>query len=117
DHNKYKAQDIVAIIDSVYLKLTLEEKNKANNQKISFLDSLLSETEDKLGHFENYFEDFIIKNKTSDIPSDISKTVEKIELLNLEKRKLNTQLTILNNLANQIIDETDTAIGIPVTDA
>lgn len=117
DHNKYKAQDIVAIIDSIYLKLTLEEKNKANKQKISFLDSLLSETEDKLEHFENYFEEFIIKNKTSDIPSDISKTVEKIELLNVEKKKLTTQLSILNNLSNQIIEETDTAIGIPVADS
>lgn len=113
DNNKVKAQDIVSIVDSVYLKLTLEEKNKANNQKIVFLDSLLAQTEGRLEHFENYFEDFIIKNKTNDIPSNIVSTVEQIGKLQEAKKSLNVQISLLNDLYDQILDDQDTTISFP----
>jgi tyrosine-protein kinase Etk/Wzc len=114
DHNRQKAKDVVSTVDSLYLKLTLEEKNKANSQKIDFLDTLLAETEKKLEHFEDYFESFIIENKTNDIPADIEKTVASIDQLKVQKKVLNDQIQFLNQLSKEVLDEKDTTLNLPI---
>jgi tyrosine-protein kinase Etk/Wzc len=114
NHNRHKAQKIVSAIDSVYLVLTLQEKNKANKQKISFLDSQLATTEKKLEQYESYFEEFIIRNKTNDIPSYINKSVEAIELISETKKGLNQQLKAINELYNQLLSDSIVNISVPI---
>ena len=63
DFSRNKAQDLVNAIDTLYLKYTIEEKNKATVQQIKFINEQLQQTEQKLGAFENYFENFTIDNK------------------------------------------------------
>jgi uncharacterized protein involved in exopolysaccharide biosynthesis len=67
DKNVRKAHDIVNKIDSVYLNKTKELKNKANKQKIAFLEEQLQRTEDKLQEYESQLESLVVKNKTTDV--------------------------------------------------
>jgi len=85
DHNRYKARDLVNAIDTIYLQYSKEQKNKANKQKIDFLDQQLLLTQDKLQDYEQYFESFTIQNKTTDVQSDLSNTIKAIAQLDSQR--------------------------------
>ena len=85
DHNRYKARDLVNAIDTIYLTYTKEQKNKANNQKINFLDEQLLLTQSRLEDYEDYFEDFTINNKTTDVKSDLSNTIKAMAELDSQR--------------------------------
>ncbi|QHT68097.1 polysaccharide biosynthesis tyrosine autokinase [Rhodocytophaga rosea] len=113
DHSIAKARDIVNTIDSVYLTKTLEIKNTSNKKKIEFLEGQLLATEKNLEKYELEQEDFIVKNRTTDVKSDVSKFVTNIEELNKQRTELNSQLSLLRNLQNIIETEGDLASFIP----
>ncbi len=104
DYNRYKARDLVNAIDTLYLEYTKEEKNKANAQKIAFLDEQLALTEGRLDQFEDYFEEFTIDNRTIDLQSDINKTIEQMQKLDSQKYELKTSLVDLDDIQQQIND-------------
>jgi uncharacterized protein involved in exopolysaccharide biosynthesis len=81
DHNPFKAKDLVNAIDTLYLLYTREEKNKANKQKIDFLNEQLALTENQLSQYENYFENFTIEYKTTDLKGDIGRVISMMEQL------------------------------------
>ncbi len=113
DHNIAKARDVVNTIDSVYLTKTLEIKNKANKQKIEFLEEQLRVTEKNLEKYESEQEKFIVQNRTTDVKADVGKSVTDIEGLIKEKTELNSQLSLLRNLQSIIDAEGDLASFIP----
>ena len=76
DHNRFKARDLVNAIDTIYLRYTKETKNKANQQKIDFLDDQLLLTQSKLQDYESYFESFTIRNKTTNVQTDLDNTIK-----------------------------------------
>ncbi len=98
DHNKFKARDLVNAIDTIYLRYTKEEKNKANNQKIEFLDQQLMLTQNKLQDYESYFETFTIRNKTTDVQSDLNNTIKAIAALDSQNVILGKKLVDLQQL-------------------
>lgn len=85
DYNQKKAQDIVHVVDTMYIYYTQLEKNKANKQKINFLNTQLDQTEDKLTELENYFENFTIDNKTVDLGANLSRSIELLEQLDSQQ--------------------------------
>ena len=58
DYNRYKARDVLTAVDTLYIYYTQQQKNKANQQKIDFLNEQLRQTELQLSELENYFENF-----------------------------------------------------------
>lgn len=94
DNNPFKARDLVNAIDTLYLNYTKEEKNKANSQKIGFIDEQIKITEEQLSELENYFENFTLKNRTTNLNNDLVKTIEIINKLDIEK------LSLIRNLGN-----------------
>ncbi len=104
DHNRYKARDMVNAIDTLYLRFSSEEKKKTTRQKIDFLNEQLASTEKKLEDFEEYFEDFTIKNMTTNMKGDLDKTIIKLESLDTLRYKTTQQLNKLNELYNAIIE-------------
>ena len=72
DYNKYKARDLVMAIDTLYLEYTKQAKNQTIDQKIEFLNSQIRETEEKIEGFEDYFEDFIVDNRTTNYQTEIA---------------------------------------------
>ncbi|MES2732393.1 MAG: polysaccharide biosynthesis tyrosine autokinase [Bacteroidota bacterium] len=98
DHIPMKARDMVNAIDSVYLTTTLNNKNKANKQKINYLESQLHLTEDSLDRYEQRMRDFVIANKSMDLEMDIGRDVLKIEEALEKKVILNAKLGYIRDL-------------------
>jgi len=106
DHNRYKARDLVSAIDTIYLTYTKEEKNKANQQKIDFLDDQLLLTQSKLQDYESYFESFTIRNKTTDVQTDLSNTIKAITVLDSQNVFLEKKLTDIHQLQSNVGNQT-----------
>jgi capsular exopolysaccharide synthesis family protein len=107
DFHRQKARDIVDAVDTLYLYYTQLEKNKATNQKINFLNEQLSQTEEKLTELENYFEDFTIDNKTTNLDANLSRTIIMLEQLDSQKFVLQRQLQAFNDMYDQIVEESE----------
>lgn len=105
DHNKQKARDIVQAIDTLYIYYTQLEKNKANQQKINFLNDRLYQTEEKLTELENYFEDFTIENKTLDLGANLAKTINLLEQLDSQQFTLQQKIKAYDDAYETIIEE------------
>ena len=102
DFNKYKARDFVTAIDTLYLAYTKENKNKALEQKIGFLDSQIKATEARLESFEDYFESFIIQNRTTNLQSDLARTIETLNMLDSQQFHIRSKLSEIDVLVKQL---------------
>ena len=107
-YDRKKVRDMVMAIDSVYLDYTREKKNQATDQKIKFLDEQLILTERRLEKFENYFEEFTIVNKTTNLKSEIGRTIQLMNAVDRQKFEMESMLMAVKNLRQQVINE-DTA--------
>ena len=105
DYNRQKAQDIVFAIDTLYIYYTQLEKNKANNQKINFLNEQLSQTENKLTELEDYFENFTIDNKTTDLGANLSETIGMLAQLDSQRYTIQQKIKAYNDAYDQIIKD------------
>ena len=97
-----KAHALISAIDTLYYKYSLDEKNRANRNKIEYLNSQLSETENKLDTYEKYFEDVTITNRTVSLDEDVRKVVGLINGLDSQKVEISKKLNDLNDLTNEI---------------
>jgi len=102
DHNKYKAHDLVNAIDTIYLNYTQEEKNRENRQKIAWLNEELKQIETELEGYENYFENFTIKNRTSNLDEDLKATIQSINALDSQRYILNKKISATNELLTNL---------------
>ncbi len=102
DYNRYKARDLVNLIDVLYLQYTKEVKNQALELKIKFLDEQIEKTEAKLQEYENYFEEFTIENRTTDLNSDLKRTIEQLALLDSQRFSLKRRIIEVEALQDQI---------------
>jgi tyrosine-protein kinase Etk/Wzc len=98
DKNNLKARDLVNSIDTIYLNYTREEKNKANTQKIGFIDEQLGATEQKLNEFENYFENFTIQNRTSDLDVNLRNSIYLLNSIDSEQYQLKSKIARLSQI-------------------
>jgi tyrosine-protein kinase Etk/Wzc len=113
DHHKAKAQDIVNTINQVYLTLTLENKNKATEQTLKFLDDQLEYTSAKLEKSEVNFENFVLDAKTVNVKTEIGKTVEQVEAQIRQKLDLDIQMSLLEDLKRLILTQESIEQFIP----
>ncbi len=102
-YNMHKARNLVNAIDTIYLNYTQAEKNKSNSQRIEFLNQQLESTEQKLSDFENYFERFIISNKSVDLNSNLSETIELLNALDSQEYLVKNRQLRLEELQEEIV--------------
>jgi len=102
DYNALKAYDIVNKIDSLYITYSNLQKNLANKQKIDWLNRELSQVEKRMESFEDYFEDFTLKNKSSDLTLDLKRTISAINKVDSQRYELNKKILELNPLLETI---------------
>jgi len=102
DHNAYKAFDITNHIDSIYIKYSTEQKNLATKQKIEWLNNELDQVEQKMGDFENYFENFTLQNKSSNLNEDLKRTINQINKIDSQRFELNKRIALLNSLIDEL---------------
>lgn len=103
DHNPVKASTIVNKIDSLYLNYSNEQKNLANKQKIDWLHNELNQIESKMSEFENYFEDFVLTNKTNNLDKSLEETIKQINQIDSQRFVLSKRLTSLGTLIDNLI--------------
>lgn len=98
DFNALKAHDIVNKIDSLYLQYSHEQNNLANRQKIDWLNNELAQVERKMEDFENYFENFTLQNKSSNVDDDLRMTIFLINKTDSQRYELSKRMVELNLL-------------------
>lgn len=98
DFNALKAHDIVNKVDSLYLLYSNEQNNLTNKQKIDWLNNELEQVERKMEDFENYFENFTLKNKSSNVDDDLRRTIFLINKIDSQRYELNSRMFELNSL-------------------
>lgn len=104
DHNQYKARDLVMAIDTLYLDHTKQAKNQTIDQKIEFLNSQIRETEAKIEGFEEYFEDFIVDNRTTNYQSEIAKTIVVLNALDTTEERLKNEILDIDLLLQEEVN-------------
>jgi tyrosine-protein kinase Etk/Wzc len=97
DHNAIKARDIVNKIDSLYIQYSNRQKNLANQQKIDWLNRELVQIENRIDSYDDYFENFILTNKSSDLEIELGKLISSINSLDSQRYFLNKKLLDLNS--------------------
>lgn len=102
DSNPIKAQDLVNGIDSLYLRYSNAQKNLANLQKITWLNNELSQIEQQMGQFEDYFETFTLKNKTSNLTEDLKRTISLINKIDSQRYETSRRITEVNRLIDAL---------------
>lgn len=102
DHNRTKARDIVHAVSTLYTKFSEEEKNRANQQKIAFLNEQLQITENKLEEFETYFEEFTIDNRSVNLQSDLQDIIRQTNKLDSVQFNLRESLRLFRGLRQQV---------------
>lgn len=101
DFNPLKAQRIVNKIDSVYLNYSNEQKNLTNSQKISWLNNELVQIEKKMEDYENYFENFTLQNKSSDLDKDLQRTIDVIYQLDSQRFQIAKRINDITSIIDQ----------------
>lgn len=104
DSNPFKARDLVNGIDSLYLVFSHEQKNRANKQKIDWLGNELSAIEKQMESYETYFENFTLVNKTSNLESDLKKTIELIHKIDSQRFEVNRKIIELDQLMDALVN-------------
>ncbi|NOS94523.1 MAG: hypothetical protein HOP30_21640, partial [Cyclobacteriaceae bacterium] len=105
DHNPFKAYDIVNTIDSLYIFYSNEQKNLANHQKINWLNNELLQVEKRMQDYENYFENFTLQNKSSDLNEDLKKTIRAINKVDSQRFELTKRLALLNEVTDDLLKD------------
>lgn len=106
DNNRYKAKELVDVIDSLYLQYSQDQKTIENNQKIEWLDSELEQIGKKLEGYEDYFEKFTLKNKTNNLDYVLTETIQAINELDSQRFELNKKVKALDELDRQVVKNT-----------
>jgi tyrosine-protein kinase Etk/Wzc len=102
DNNAIKAYDIVNKVDSLYIQYSNEQKNLANKQKILWLNNELAQVEKRMQNFENYFETFTLKNKSSDLGQDLRRTIIALNRVDSQRFILSKKVTQLDELIEEL---------------
>jgi tyrosine-protein kinase Etk/Wzc len=102
DFNPQKTYDIVNKIDSVYISYSNEQKNLTNKQKLEWLVNELGQVEKKMEGFENYFENFTLQNKSSNVDDDLKKTIVMINALDSQRFELSKKISNISHVINEL---------------
>lgn len=105
DHNRFKAKELVDVIDSLYLQYSQDQKTVENNQKIEWLNSELQQIGEKLEGYENYFEKFTLSQRTNNLDQVLTETIQAINKLDSQRFELNKKLAALDQLIQQISND------------
>lgn len=102
DYNARKACDIVNKIDTLYILYSSAQKNLTNRQKIDWLNNELLQLEKRMQDFEDYFEAFTLKNKSSDLGQDLKKVISAINRTDSQRFQLTKRIALLNETIEEL---------------
>lgn len=86
DYNREKALDIVNAYDTIYLKQSIEKKQKSHEQTLEFIRTQIEETANKLESYENELEQFVKKTGSLSPSSEFTEITKQVA--ELEKNRI-----------------------------
>lgn len=116
DYNPLKAQYVLNKIDTIYLQYSNEQKNLANKQKIDWVNRELRNIEKRMENFEDYFEDFTLKNKTQNLDEDLRKTIAAMNQIDSQRYEYTRKFQALDKLI-ETVEDNEPVIAIGLRDA
>lgn len=102
DNNPEKAQAIIKMISNLYLSYSYEQKNETNRRKIQWLNNEMGEIEKQMDGYEDYFKDFTLQNKTSDLDADLRNTISAIHAIDTQRYVYTQRIADVNLLIDDI---------------
>jgi capsular exopolysaccharide synthesis family protein len=102
DNNAYKAYVILDNVDNLYLSYSNDQKNLTNKQKIDWVTNELKLIEQKMEGYENYFEDFTLKNRTISVDNDLQRTIKEINLIDSQRFEITRKLNVYSKLSDDL---------------
>lgn len=115
DYTPAKARDIVNVVDSVYLDVTLSKKNQVAEQTLKFLDNLLDSTRQMLYGSEAQMEAFMRTNKgVLDPKTNMGKLMDKLDQLIEKRTDLTLQEKTLAEIENLVIHNKEVGQYLPM---
>lgn len=102
DYNPFKAQYVLNKIDTIYLQYSNEQKNLANKQKIDWVSRELRNIEKRMEDFEDYFEDFTLKNRTNDLDGDLKKTIQAMARIDSQRYEYTRRIKEIDDLVGAL---------------
>ena len=97
-----KSLQFLHALQQNYINIDLEYKNLTAINTIKFIDSQLAQITDSLHNVEDILEDFRIKNKTIDMPTEYQAIITKIEAQDGEKVKNNLEIKYYEYMLNYL---------------
>ena len=88
-NNTAKSVDFLNKLTEVYLKRSLDQKNKVAENTIMFIDSQLGNISDSLNFAEQSLQDFRVSKQVMDLDLQASQVFEQLKELEIEKAHLN----------------------------
>ncbi|UYZ58832.1 polysaccharide biosynthesis tyrosine autokinase [Hymenobacter latericus] len=104
DHSPEKARDIVNKIDTLYLQEKLAKNTQATQQALAFLEGQLDQNSQRLQGAEEALQEFVKRNKTYDVKSDLATITEKMEAIEEEKEQLLRKAGAIGEIA-QLVEQ------------
>lgn len=102
DNNRFKAKELIDVIDSLYLQYSQDQKTVENNQKIRWLNTELQQIGEKLEGYEDYFEKFTLNQRTNNLDQVLIETIQAINKLDSQRFEMNKKIATLDQLSQQM---------------
>jgi len=115
DNNRFKAKELIDVIDSLYLQYSQDQKTIENNQKIEWLNKELEQIGEKLEGYEDYFEKFTLKNRTNNLDNVLSETIKAINELDSQRFEVNKKINALEDVEIQVQENSFEPIAVNET--
>ncbi|RYE90573.1 MAG: hypothetical protein EOO37_02650 [Cytophagaceae bacterium] len=98
DNNPAKAAHIVNNIDTVYLKEKLDRKRQSSALTLSYINQVIADNDKLLHEAENTQQEFVRRNKTYDIKSEVATIKERMEKMLEERLEMEQKLRLLGEV-------------------
>jgi len=104
ENNPQRGVDFLNRLEQTYIEYGLDEKNRVAENTIKFIDSQLKSVTDSLSYSENKFTNFRTRTQSVDLNQEGGIVMQKKETLESERAILESRLTYLRNLRNDMND-------------
>ena len=98
DNNADKAKDIVNAYDTVYLKQSIEKKQKSQEQTLRFIESQIESTAGKLEEYENNIENFVKRTGSISPNAEYSQVAQQLEEIQKSKEEIGKSIKKFDEL-------------------
>lgn len=114
DNNADKARDIVNAYDTVYLKQSIDKKQKSQEQTLKFIESQIESTADKLEEYENNIENFVKRTGSISPSAEYGEVTKQLEEMQKNKEEISRSLKKFDELLSFIQSNSSQANVVPL---